>query len=183
VIFLSFPQRAERILRAVHDGPRRCHRRTVVIGNAVGGQDRWRGFPHDRDSARAADLHSAAGGCGPDSHAQWLYEQAVNHAVTIDRQLLVRPAPQKTALGYTLNLLAGAALAHRQRLELTGVNQDRLAVDTTGGNQLSRQPGLALRAASHQRAKHAPPRGRITPPRYRRTHRRADLQFPHPHLR
>jgi len=55
----------------------------------------------------------------PDSHAQWLYERAVDRAFTIDRKLLVRPAPQKTVLGHGLNLLAGAALAYRQRVELT----------------------------------------------------------------
>ncbi len=37
----------------------------------------------------------------------------------IDRELLVRPAPQKAVLGHALNLLAGAALTYRQRLELT----------------------------------------------------------------
>ncbi len=42
----------------------------------------------------------------------------MDRAFTIDRELPVRPAPQKTVLG-ALNLLAGAALAYRQRLELT----------------------------------------------------------------
>jgi len=31
------------------------------------------------------------------------------------RELLVRPAPQRTALGHALNLLAGAALRYRER--------------------------------------------------------------------
>lgn len=55
----------------------------------------------------------------PESHAQWLYERAVERAVQIDRELLVRPAPQKTLLGHGLNLLAGAALRYRERLGLT----------------------------------------------------------------
>jgi len=45
----------------------------------------------------------------PDSHAQWLYERAVERCAQIDRELLVRPAPHKTMLGHGLNLLAGAA--------------------------------------------------------------------------
>jgi len=48
-------------------------------------------------------------------HAQWLYRRAVDRAAAIDRQLLVRPAPQRTTLGYALNLLAGAALRYRDR--------------------------------------------------------------------
>jgi predicted transcriptional regulator len=55
----------------------------------------------------------------PESHAQWLYERAVERAVEIDRELLVAPAPQKTLLGHALNLLAGSALRYRQRLGLT----------------------------------------------------------------
>jgi hypothetical protein len=50
-----------------------------------------------------------------DPHAQWLYRRAVDRAAAIDRQLLVRPAPQRTTLGYALNLLAGAALRYRDR--------------------------------------------------------------------
>ena len=33
----------------------------------------------------------------------------------IDRELLVRPAPQRSVLGHALNLLAGAALRFRNR--------------------------------------------------------------------
>jgi Domain of unknown function (DUF6431) len=55
----------------------------------------------------------------PDSHAQWLYQQAVERCAQIDRELLVRPAPHKTLLGHGLNLLAGAALRYRDRLGLT----------------------------------------------------------------
>ena len=47
-------------------------------------------------------------------HAQWLYRRAVDQAVTIDRELLVRPAPQSTTLGHALNLLAGAAVRFRE---------------------------------------------------------------------
>src|SRR5664280_1866578 len=36
-------------------------------------------------------------------HAQWLYRRAVDQAVTIDRELLVRPAAQPTTLGHALN--------------------------------------------------------------------------------
>ena len=46
-------------------------------------------------------------------HAQWLYRRAVDHAVQVDRELLVRPAPQRTTLGQALNLLAGAAVRFR----------------------------------------------------------------------
>ena len=46
-------------------------------------------------------------------HAQWLYRRAVDQAVLIDRELLVRPAPQRTVLGHALNLPAGAALRFR----------------------------------------------------------------------
>jgi len=55
----------------------------------------------------------------PERHAQWLYERAVERAVQIDRELLVRPAPQPTMLGHALNLLAGAALRYRERLGRT----------------------------------------------------------------
>ena len=33
-----------------------------------------------------------------DPHAQWLYRRGVDRAAAIDRELLVRPAPQRTAL-------------------------------------------------------------------------------------
>jgi len=39
----------------------------------------------------------------------------VDRAVAIDRELLVRPAPQRTTLGHALNLLTGAALRFRDR--------------------------------------------------------------------
>ena len=50
-----------------------------------------------------------------DPHAQWLYQRGVDRAAAIDRELLVRPAPQRTTLGHALNLLAGAALRYRDR--------------------------------------------------------------------
>ena len=40
--------------------------------------------------------------------------RAVDQAVTIDRELLVRPAAQQTTLGHALNLLAGAAVRFRE---------------------------------------------------------------------
>jgi transposase-like protein len=48
-------------------------------------------------------------------HGQWLYRRGVDRAAAIDRELLVRPAPQRTTLGHALNLLAGAALRYRDR--------------------------------------------------------------------
>ena len=48
-------------------------------------------------------------------HAQWLYRRGVDRAAATDRELLVRPAPQRTTLGHALNLLAGAALRYRDR--------------------------------------------------------------------
>lgn len=52
-------------------------------------------------------------------HAQWLYRRGVDHAVLIDRELLVRPAPQRTTLGHALNLLAGAAVRFRDCFGIT----------------------------------------------------------------
>jgi transposase-like protein len=48
-------------------------------------------------------------------HGQWLYRRGVDRAAAIDRELLVRPAQQRTTLGYALNLLAGAALRYHDR--------------------------------------------------------------------
>ena len=39
-------------------------------------------------------------------------------AAAIDRELLVRPAPQRTALGHGLNLLAGAAVRLRDSFDI-----------------------------------------------------------------
>jgi|SRR6478752_2817098 len=52
-------------------------------------------------------------------HAQWLYRQGVDLADTVDRQLLVNPAPQPTTLGHALNVLGGAAHRYRERLGVT----------------------------------------------------------------
>ena len=64
----------------------------------------------------------------PDAHARWLYERAVDRAVQIDRELLVRPAVFPTVLGHALNLLAGAALRYRERARARrpAVGVDRL---------------------------------------------------------
>ena len=35
-------------------------------------------------------------------HAQWLYRRGVDQAFLVDRELLVRPAPQRTTLGHAL---------------------------------------------------------------------------------
>jgi hypothetical protein len=43
----------------------------------------------------------------PETHARWLYEQAVRHAFRLAPDIL---------LGWSLNILAGAALAHRHRV-------------------------------------------------------------------
>jgi transposase-like protein len=46
-------------------------------------------------------------------HAQWLYRRGVDQAFLVDRELLVRPAAQRTTLGHALDLLAGAAVRFR----------------------------------------------------------------------
>jgi len=93
---------------------------TEVIGNALAAKANGAGF-----RTIAARLDRPASTVRrwlrrvPDSHAQWLYERAVERCAQIDRELLVRPAPQQTLLGHGLNLLAGAALRYRERLGLT----------------------------------------------------------------
>lgn len=52
----------------------------------------------------------------PEVHTQWLYDQAVQHALRLDPDILVRPKPWPNMLGSSLNILAGAALAYRQRV-------------------------------------------------------------------
>jgi hypothetical protein len=54
-----------------------------------------------------------------EQHAQRLYREGVDRAVTIDRELLVNPAPQRSTLGHALNVLGGAAHQYRERLGLT----------------------------------------------------------------
>lgn len=51
----------------------------------------------------------------PATHAQWLCEQAIPHAFRLSPDILARPKPWPSTLGWGLNLLAGAALAYRQR--------------------------------------------------------------------
>lgn len=93
---------------------------TEVIGNALAAKANGAGF---RTIAvrlgRPASTVRRWLRRAPESHAQWLYERAVERAVEIDRDLLVRPAAQKTLLGQGLNLLAGAAMRYRERLGLT----------------------------------------------------------------
>ncbi|WP_104190563.1 RNA polymerase subunit sigma-70 [Cryobacterium sp. Y82] len=48
-------------------------------------------------------------------HADWLYEQGVQHAYRADPDILNHDVIWPTALGDALNLLAGAALACQQR--------------------------------------------------------------------
>ncbi|RAX45519.1 helix-turn-helix domain-containing protein [Arthrobacter sp. AQ5-05] len=50
----------------------------------------------------------------PEKHAHWLYGQAVQHAFRLDPEILVRPKRWPSLLGWSLNVLAGAALAHRR---------------------------------------------------------------------
>lgn len=52
-----------------------------------------------------------------EEHALWLYEQAVQHGFRLDPDILVRPKRWPSLLGWSLNVLAGAALAHRQRVD------------------------------------------------------------------
>lgn len=54
-----------------------------------------------------------------DGHADRLHQRGVAAAGAIDRDLLVRPAAQPSRLADALNLLAGAALAFRARLDLS----------------------------------------------------------------
>lgn len=55
----------------------------------------------------------------PEAHAQWLYQRGVERAAVIDRELLNGSLPCSTVLGSALDLLAGAAVAYRQRAGLT----------------------------------------------------------------
>lgn len=53
----------------------------------------------------------------PEAHALWLYNQAVQHAFRLDPDILVRPKQWPSMLGCSLNILAGAALAYRKRVD------------------------------------------------------------------
>lgn len=50
-----------------------------------------------------------------ETHTQWLYDQAVKQAYRLNPDILVRPKRWPTLLGWSLNILAGAALAHRHQ--------------------------------------------------------------------
>lgn len=52
----------------------------------------------------------------PEKHSQWLYEQAVRHAFLLDAEILVRPKSWPSLHGWSLNILAGAAMAHGRRV-------------------------------------------------------------------
>ena len=43
----------------------------------------------------------------------------MDRAAAIDRELLVRPAPQRNTLGHALNLLAGAAVRLRDSFDIS----------------------------------------------------------------
>lgn len=93
----------------------RCADATEVIGHALAAKAAGAGF-----RAIATRLGRPASTVrrwlrrAPERHAQWLYQRAVEHCMRIDRELLIRPAPQPTLLGHALNLLAGAALRYRE---------------------------------------------------------------------
>lgn len=72
----------------------------------------------------------------PPSHAQWLYGQAVQHAFRLNPDLLNRPKRWPSLLGWSLNILAGAALAYRNRVA-TDLSPWALIGLFTRGNLLS----------------------------------------------
>ena len=72
----------------------------------------------------------------PPSHTQWLYEQAVQHAFRLNPDILNRPKPWHSLLGWSLNIPAGAALAYRQRVA-TDLPPWALIGHFTRGNLLS----------------------------------------------
>jgi hypothetical protein len=90
---------------------------TEAIGTALGrARPRCR-LSHDRSSGGPSP--PSGGGCAASATRapSGCIRRAVDRAAAIDRELLVRPAPQRTALGHTLNLLAGAALRYRDRFD------------------------------------------------------------------
>jgi len=84
----------------------------VLLNTIVGAYNR-------RRPVRAARVDGPADGYGAvrEPHAQWLYRRGVDSAVLVDRELLDRPAPQRTTLGHGLNLLAGAAVRERDSFD------------------------------------------------------------------
>lgn len=91
---------------------------TEVIGHALAAKAAGSGF---RTIAarlgRPASTVRAWLRRAAEPHAAWLYQQALHHCRKLDVELLVRTAPQPTLLGRALNLLAGAALRHRERFD------------------------------------------------------------------
>lgn len=92
---------------------------TEVIGNALvakvnGAGHRSIAVALGRPVSTVRRWLRQAGG----DHPGWLHQRGVAHAVQVDRELLVRPAPQRTPLGHALNLLIGAAVRYRQVLAL-----------------------------------------------------------------
>lgn len=52
----------------------------------------------------------------PSSHTQWLSGQAVQHAFRLTPDIMVRSKTWPNLLDWSLNILAGAAPAYRQRV-------------------------------------------------------------------
>ena len=89
---------------------------TEVIGHALAAKVAGAGFRMIASAlGRPASTVRAWLRRATQRHAAWLYAQALHHCRQLDVELLVRPAPQPTLLGQALNLLAGAAVRHRER--------------------------------------------------------------------
>ena len=74
--------------------------------------------PHDRSPLGPAPLDGAPlAATRTGTHAYWLYKQAVQHACRLDPHILVRPKQWPSMLGWSLNILAGAALAFERRVD------------------------------------------------------------------
>ena len=85
---------------------------TEAIGNALAANARGAGFR--TIAARFGRPESTVRRwlrAVREPHAQWLYRRAEDQAVLIDREMLVRPAPQQTTLGHALN---GSVLTGRR---------------------------------------------------------------------
>ena len=91
---------------------------TEVIGNALIAKANEVGHRTiaaavDRPVSTVRRWLRRAGG----DHPEWLRLRGVQpHTAQVDRDLLVRPAPQRTPLGHALNLLIGTAVRYRQVL-------------------------------------------------------------------
>jgi hypothetical protein len=89
---------------------------TEAIGNALVAKAHRGRVPDDRCLVQAARVDGPPMAAGRAGATRTVAVPAgVEHAVAVDRELLVRPAPQRTTLGHGLNLLAGAALCYRDR--------------------------------------------------------------------